>query len=179
MAVCGSLRAESANKSILEAALRCLPKHCEPLMYDGLLDLANFNPDTQGNEPDTALELKNYALISDAFVFAIPEYAHGIPGAFKNMLDWLVTSGEMIYKPISILNCSPYSQFAPDQLREVLRAMDTRVIETACESFPFRGKSVTADDILQNQNYKDLLSALMLTLVESIPESRREIAEKS
>lgn len=178
MAVSGSLRKDSTNTAVVSAALSCLPSHCEPILYEGLLNLNNFSPDLAGSEPDSALELKHYANIADAYVFSIPEYAHGIPGSFKNMLDWLVTSGEMIYKPISILNCSPHSRYAPEQLREVLKAMDCRVIETASESFPFRGKSLTKDDILQNSNYKELLTALMLTLLEAIPESRKEIEEK-
>jgi NAD(P)H-dependent FMN reductase len=32
---------------------------------------------------------------------------HGLPGAFKNALDWLVSSGELAHKPVLVLNASP------------------------------------------------------------------------
>ena len=44
--------------------------------------------------------------LADGFYISCPEYAHGIPG-FKNALDWVVSSGEFIGKPIAFLNASP------------------------------------------------------------------------
>jgi NAD(P)H-dependent FMN reductase len=29
-------------------------------------------------------------------VISTPEYAHGVPGALKNALDWLVSDGELV-----------------------------------------------------------------------------------
>ena len=46
-----------------------------------------------------------------------PEYAHGIPGAFKNALDWLVGSVEFPGTPVALLSPSPWSVHAPAQLR--------------------------------------------------------------
>ncbi len=33
-------------------------------------------------------------------------YAHGVPGVLKNALDWIVGSGELIDKPVAIVNAS-------------------------------------------------------------------------
>jgi len=34
-----------------------------------------------------------------------PEYAHGVPGVLKNMLDWLVSTGELVGKPVALPEC--------------------------------------------------------------------------
>src|SRR3712207_7101576 len=44
---------------------------------------------------------------SDAVVISSPEYAHGVPGALKNMLDWLASTGELMGKPVALFNASP------------------------------------------------------------------------
>ncbi|WEK12196.1 MAG: NAD(P)H-dependent oxidoreductase [Candidatus Pseudomonas colombiensis] len=52
-------------------------------------------------------------------MFSCPEYARGIPGAFKNMLDWLVIPG----KPVVLFNASPRASHAQAALRLVLVRM--------------------------------------------------------
>ena len=39
---------------------------------------------------------------ADGFVVSTPEYVHGLPGSFKNALDWIVSSGEFSKKPVLI-----------------------------------------------------------------------------
>lgn len=58
--------------------------------------------------------VKAYGLL-----FSCPEYARGIPGAFKNMLDWLVIPG----KPVVLFNASPRASHAQAALRLVLVRM--------------------------------------------------------
>ena len=43
---------------------------------------------------------------SDAILISSPEYAHGVSGVLKNALDWAVSSGELIDKPIASINAS-------------------------------------------------------------------------
>ena len=44
---------------------------------------------------------------AEAVLFAVPEYAFGIPGAFKNALDWTVGSGALYRKPVAVLSVAP------------------------------------------------------------------------
>ena len=44
---------------------------------------------------------------SAGVLLAVPEYTFGIPGAFKNALDWTVRSGSLHRKPITLLNVAP------------------------------------------------------------------------
>jgi chromate reductase len=57
---------------------------------------------------------------------AVPEYAFGIPGAFKNALDWTVGSGSLYRKPVAVLGVAPPGRgmHVREALRLVLRALD-------------------------------------------------------
>jgi len=69
--------------------------------------LPQFSPDTEVDPlPPTVLGLREAVGCADALLIACPEYAHGIPGAFKNLLDWLVGALEFPGKPVLLLNTS-------------------------------------------------------------------------
>ena len=59
-----------------------------------------------------------------------PEYAHGVPGALiEDALDWIVSSGELMDKPVLLLNASPAGgQFAQAALAEILTVMSAVVL---------------------------------------------------
>jgi chromate reductase, NAD(P)H dehydrogenase (quinone) len=44
---------------------------------------------------------------AEAVLFAVPEYAFGVPGAFKNALDWTVGSGVLYSKRVAVLSVAP------------------------------------------------------------------------
>lgn len=77
-------------------------------------------------------------------LIACPEYAHGIPGTFKNALDWVVGNGEVSGKPVLALNASARSIHAPAQLAEVLRTMDARVLNTVLIDLPRQARDAEA-----------------------------------
>jgi NAD(P)H-dependent FMN reductase len=85
---------------------------------------------------------------SDGLVIAAPEYAHGVPGALKNALDWLVASETFAGKPTALLNTSPRAFHAQASLREILSTMAARLIPEAFVSISLTGKLVTLEDIL-------------------------------
>jgi len=43
---------------------------------------------------------------ADAVLICCPEYAHGVPGSFKNALDWIVSSGELTDKRVAVVMAS-------------------------------------------------------------------------
>jgi NAD(P)H-dependent FMN reductase len=56
-------------------------------------------------------------------LLAVPEYAFGIPGAFKNALDWTVGSGSLDRKPVAVLSVAPAGRGV--HVREALRLVLT------------------------------------------------------
>src|SRR5689334_16807102 len=118
LTVSGSLRAGSSNSTLLAAAARLAPADAVVNMYGELSSLPAFSPDLEEDPsavPDAVARWRNALAEADAVLFSSPEYAHGIPGAFKNALDWVVGSGELVGKPIGVFSASAASQFAHPQ----------------------------------------------------------------
>jgi chromate reductase len=151
VAVSGSLRAQSSNTFLLQAAARVAPAGTDVLFYDGLASLPHFNPDldTEGGAVTGSVQqLRDLLIRADAVLVSSPEYAHGVPGSFKNMLDWLVSVGELVGKRIALLNASQVGgAYAQAQIVETLRTMNWKVVDEACRLEPFVPRRLTSDDI--------------------------------
>ncbi|MFZ2100568.1 MAG: NADPH-dependent FMN reductase, partial [Oricola sp.] len=123
----GSLRAASTNTAFLNALAALAPDGFSIEVFDGLGALPLFSPDLEENTPESVLRLAARVEGCDGILIACPEYAHGIPGGFKNALDWLVSRLEIPGKPVMLVHASTRSVFAREQLREVLKTMSCRV----------------------------------------------------
>lgn len=151
LAISGSLRRASTNTAALEALARLAPEAVKVLVYGDLAKLPPFNPDDDIEDkpkPEPVETLRALVDASDALVIAAPEYAHGLPGAVKNALDWLVASETFAGKPTALINTSPRAFHAQASLREILSTMAARLIPEAFASVSLTGKTVTVDDIL-------------------------------
>lgn len=144
LAVSGSLRRWSTNTALLRAAADCAPPGISVRVYDELGSLPVFNPDDEGDAPAVVHRLKTAVARADALLFAVPEYAHGIPGGLKNALDWLVSGPEIPGKPVALLHASPRSHHGRAALEEVLRTMSTAVVPDASVTVPLLGLSPDA-----------------------------------
>src|SRR5690606_8203201 len=115
----------SSNTAALLAAKRLAPPTLELEVYDGMAGLPPFDPDLEMIAlPGPVRRLRAAVAAADALLVACPEYAHGVPGAFKNLLDWLVGSSTFPYTGVLLLNASGRgSHHAQDALQEILRTM--------------------------------------------------------
>ncbi len=64
--------------------------------------------------PYSVIQLKARVVASDALLLATPEYNNGIPGVFKNAIDWLSRPPEDIPhvfggRPVALIGASPGS----------------------------------------------------------------------
>jgi chromate reductase, NAD(P)H dehydrogenase (quinone) len=146
LAISGSLRAASTNTAALEALALLAPAGVEVVLYRELGRLPAFNPDEDEEEraPPSVAALRALAAQSDGLVIAAPEYAHGVPGALKNALDWLVASEAIPGKPIALLNAAPRAFHAQSALRETLATMAARLVPEAFVTLPLTGRTVDA-----------------------------------
>jgi chromate reductase, NAD(P)H dehydrogenase (quinone) len=149
----GSLRRVSSNTSALFAAQQLAPAGLKLTVYGGLGQLPLFNPDDESDSvPLAVLALRDAVGRSDALLIACPEYAHGVPGAFKNLLDWLVGSLEFPGKPVLLLNTSARgSHHALDALCEILRTMSARLLSPEPFGVALPGSGCEAAQILASQ----------------------------
>ncbi len=153
LALSGSLRAQSTNSRLLKAMARLGPASGQWHFVDqGLSELPHFSPDLdrEGTEPPPAVARFRQAVReADAVVIACPEYAHGVPGSFKNALDWLVSSGELGGKPVLLFGASPSgAEYARRGLRPTLDVLEAKVLVDA--SLVLARHDLTADDRIAN-----------------------------
>jgi chromate reductase, NAD(P)H dehydrogenase (quinone) len=147
LALCGSLRAASMNRTLLEACVRVAP----PLrieIFAGLDTLPLFNPDLEANLPSSVRALHAAIERAGALLIASPEYAHGVTGVLKNALDWLVSFPPFVDKRVAVFNASPRSVHADAALREILTTMSANLVTDACLALPLRSTAPTVDSIV-------------------------------
>ena len=128
LAISGSLRAASSNTALLRAAGRLAPQHVTVALYGGLAELPTFNPDRDAAPDPAVTALRAQLQAADGVLISTPEYAHGVPGSLKNLLDWVVGSGELVDKPVALLHASR-SPWALASIRETLSVMSARLVE--------------------------------------------------
>lgn len=157
LALCGSLRASSTNLSLLRAAQMLAPPHVTMRIYDGLERLPHFNPDREPQLPPPVAEFRQLVGHADAIVISSPEYAHGVPGALKDALDWLVGGSEFSGKPVMLLNASTRSHHAQASLIEILTTMGGIVLMNANRSIPLVGKSLEPEALLADPDLAELI----------------------
>ena len=109
LAVSGSLRKASFNTGLMRAAETVAPDsvtltgmtlHGIPL-YDGDEEAAR-------GLPDAVIAFKEAIAKSDGLLMVTPEYNNGVPGVFKNAIDWASRETNVFRgKPVAIIGASP------------------------------------------------------------------------
>lgn len=175
LAISGSLRSGSSNTLLLHAAVSLAPPDAEVTIYDGIDRLPFFNPDLDGDEVPSPVETFRSALRSaDGLLISSPEYAHGVPGVMKNALDWLVgsTQGEIVEKPVALINASPYATIAQASLVETLRVMSARVVADVGLSISLKSRAFDAEALRAESDVVRAVSAALAALKSAISELR-------
>lgn len=168
LAISGSLRAASINSALLRAAARLAPPEVEVSLFSGVGELPLFNPDLERQLPPQILALHTEVVAADALLIASPEYAHGVTGAIKNTLDWLVSSESFVHKPVAVLNASPRAHHADSALRETLKTMSAIIVEAASVSIPLLGANLTENGMVESQSVSHAIEASLAALHRAV-----------
>ncbi len=147
LAISGSLRAASINSALLRTAARLAPPGTVVTLCTAVGELPLFNPDLEADMPASVVRLRDQIAAADALLIASPEYAHGVTGAIKNTLDWLVGCEALVNKPVAVLNASPRAHHADAALRETLKTMSAVIVESASLTIPLLGANITESDM--------------------------------
>lgn len=171
VALPGSLRLGSVNRALLQAAQLVAPCGITVRLFDGIGALPLFSPDLESAIPPGPAELRAILVSSDAILIACPEYAHGVPGAFKNALDWVVGCADLLSKPVGLLNAALRAEHAQAALSEIIATMNHQLIPEACLRIPI-SKDMDAQAIARNELLATRLSSALSALAAA--SSRRE-----
>lgn len=161
LAMTGSLRAVSSNTALLHAAELLAPADLHIEHYQGLGLLPHFNPDLEADLPTEVIALREKIGQVDGLLISCPEYARGIPGSFKNALDWLVASEALPGKPVALFNASPRASEAQAALRLVLQTLSTIIVEDASISVPLLAKGLDARSIADTPELAHLIAGAL------------------
>jgi chromate reductase len=105
--LCGSLRAASTNRLLMQEAAR---RFGAAEFTEGNIRFPLFDEDIQDGPgiPDEVLTLAEQIKAADAVIVVTPEYNKGISGSLKNALDWLsrVPGGVWKDKPVALMSAS-------------------------------------------------------------------------
>ncbi|WP_442681048.1 NADPH-dependent FMN reductase [Sphingomonas sp. ASY06-1R] len=108
----GSLRRHSFNSGLLRAAAEEMPEDAR-LEMGSIADVPLYDGDVEAEGiPPAVLRLKEQAAAADGLLLVTPEYNNGIPGVFKNAIDWMSRPSSDIArlfggKAIGVIGTSP------------------------------------------------------------------------
>ncbi len=89
LGISGSLRKDSFNRKLLQAAIELAPEGMEIEIFDRLGEIPFYNEDVEERgDPESVIALKKSIESADALLIATPEYNYSVPGALKNAIDW-------------------------------------------------------------------------------------------
>ena len=174
LGISGSLRAGSYNSALLRTAqavagegieLNTATLHGIPL-YDGDLE-------ARDGIPAAVQALKARILASKGVLLVTPEYNNGIPGVFKNAIDWASRPNGDIAKvfgnrPFALIGASPGgfgTVLAQDAWLSVLRTLGTALWSSGRLPVSRAGDHFNADgdlvDEAVRQRLKDYLAGFV------------------
>ncbi len=129
----GSLRRNSFNAGLLRAARDTAPDGVTIQIGD-IAGVPLYNADLEeADGPPAAVALLNQQMAAaDGLLLVTPEYNNGIPGVFKNVIDWMSRGDGLAQfkgKPVALIGASP-GGFGTTQAQThwlpVLRTLNTR-----------------------------------------------------
>lgn len=175
LSLCGSLRAKSSNRTLLEGAAALTPDGVTLAIFEGLADLPHFNPDIEDeNQPASVTAFREALSKADGVIISTPEYAHGVPGALKNALDWVVGTSELVEKPIALFNASPRSTYAVAHLSETLVVMSAHLVDDAHVTVQMAGRELPEGGIAADEELAPILREALARFVAAIKDLPRD-----
>jgi NAD(P)H-dependent FMN reductase len=139
----GSLRADSINRKLAEAAVEHAPEGIEVTVYDGLADLPFYNEDLDGETaPASATAFRRAIADSDAVLLITPEHNGTVPAVLKNAIDWASRpfgASAISGKPTAVIG-SAFGQYggvwAHDDARKAIGIAGAKVLEDVKVAIP-------------------------------------------
>ncbi len=178
--ISGSLRRGSVNTAVLQTAARLEVPGVHALLYERAAELPHFNPDDDlGVPPAPVAELRELLRSADAVLLGTPEYAGGLPGTFKNLLDWTIGGGELYGKPVGWINATSRPQEeagagAYESLSRVLGYAGAELVEGATRNIRVPRASIGEDGLVSPGRPRSEIAEVLAALAAHVERTRTE-----
>ena len=164
LGISGSLRADSHNRRLLQAAAALLPPEAELVVFEGLRAVQPFDEDDEASPGVGVRGLRDAIASADGLLIATPEYNSSIPGQLKNAVDWASRPrGEaaLANKTVAVIGASTGqfgAMWAQQDLRKTLGLAGARVVG---DELPVARADQGFDEKV-HERLRDVLEALVL-----------------
>lgn len=106
----GSLRRASFNAGLLRAAVDLAPEGVT-IQTGSIREVPLYDADLEDDTglPDAVQTLQDQLAAADALLMVTPEYNNGVPGVFKNAIDWMSRGPGLklfVGKPVALIGAS-------------------------------------------------------------------------
>ena len=177
LAIAGSLRRDSHNRRLLQAAIGLAPAGTRLSLYDGLATIPMFDQDLEAASdggPDSVQQLRAAVASSHGLLIATPEYNQAMPGVLKNALDWLSrgTPAQVLAgKPVATIGASTGrwgTRLAQASLRHVLTATGALLMPAPALYLAEAEHAFDASGRLADRRTRQALESVLVALGEWI-----------
>jgi chromate reductase, NAD(P)H dehydrogenase (quinone) len=166
LAISGSLRADSSNNAVINTVAKMMPEYVGFAIYRGLGTLPHFN---DSKEPATeVVEFRKMLRAADGVLICSPEYAFGVPGVLKNALDWTVSSGEFVNKPVALITAATGGDKAHASLQLTFTALSAHIPEECKLLISFVRSKLNENSEVKDATTLDAIQVVVDALVASI-----------
>ena len=186
LAFAGSLRQDSLNKKLVKQAVKGAEAAGAKVTYIDLrdFDIPVYDGDLEDKivQPDGGFRLKKLFDEHDGFLLSTPEYNSSIPGALKNVIDWLSRQapGERIYQQFEGKVCALMSA-SPGAFGAIRSATTTRAILSHIQvivippsiNLPHADQAFNEDGTLKDPKMQHKVEKLGRQLVETIAQLKK------
>ncbi|MDN3583325.1 NADPH-dependent FMN reductase [Mucilaginibacter flavus] len=157
LAISGSLRNGSTNHNILKYLGELMPNNISYIIYDELALIPPFDPGLDNDDVnESVIKLRGLLSEADGIIICTPEYAFGVPGQLKNMLDWTVSSGSFSDKPTALITASLGGEAAHAALLLILGALNAMVPDSTRLNISFIRSKMDGDKVADEETIAKL-----------------------
>ncbi|TCP29025.1 NAD(P)H-dependent FMN reductase [Scopulibacillus darangshiensis] len=172
LAISGSLRKTSSNTNVLYAVSSLKSEIIDFTFYEGLEHLPHFNPELDTDDPPSSVkDYRDQLKESDGVIICTPEYARGVPGVLKNALDWVVSSGEFMGKPVAVISASSRitgGDKAHESIMLTLEMIEANIPKACTLQIPVVGTKINNKAEIIDSTTEAQLKSVLESLVSTI-----------
>jgi NAD(P)H-dependent FMN reductase len=177
LALVGSLRADSFNRQLAEAAVKHAPDGTDVEVFEGLAEVPFYNEDLDrpGDVPGPAQALRDAVQRADALLLVTPEYNGTIPAALKNAIDWTsrpYQGGAIVDKPLAVVGTAGGrygGAWAHEDTRKTARIAGAHVIDDIGLSVPLAAERFATSHPADDDEVATALPEILGTLAAAAP----------